>query len=1103
MIDAGQVVAYMTLDRSNFSKGLMSALGELQSFSDSNIGADQKVQMFGRGLTTVGTTLTSTVTPALLGAGAATLKFSADYETSLAKVSTISDESQVSIKDMSKSITDLSNETGISATEIAENVYNAISAGQQTGDAVNFVTNSTKLAKAGFAEAGQSLDILTTILNAYGMEAEEVERVSDILVETQNKGKTTVGELASTMGKIIPTANAYGVNLEQIASGYAIMTAKGIATAETTTYMNGMLNELGKTGSTTDVALRELTGSSFKELMESGSTLGDVLNILNEHAENSGLSLADLFGSTEAAKAALVLANNEGKDFNEMLEQMGLSAGATDKAFEKVSDTTQERLAKSLNKLKNNAIELGDRLLPIANNMIESFTEIVDKFNKLDDETKDNIVSFGLFTAATGPVLLATGKVVTVVGQLMPLFNGLANLLGGGLIGGLASVLVPLTAVGAGFYVLHEAVDVTNNRITKSRDEMSLTERAISDFTNQITYTREELEEMGLVYKEFDEEISPEFRKAVEEMRLDIGDFRIALSEIKLDGVVAQEEVDSLISRFTGAIDEARQAVEEKKTEVQNTLGETFTVDDGVIDGAEQAIINLANKQYESYNKELDGMGEQVKELMRKVIEEGYTLTSEDENLITDYYMRIKQIELEALSNNQVEQLYARNLFKEQVATLDAEAAAELAQQKKTELDGLAQEEDAWYETRLQILQEQYQNANSEEKRFLDEEIQQLRDSHQEDLQARAKHYDEIYKALIESNENLKYEIDRFTLERFSEQDQDYNMQLNRYLEHNKNVGKATVTGQEFILEQTETSMTKVYTVVDENTGQMLGCFEAYQDGTGMVIQNLVGYNEEYMWKTQEMADEVQSQWTQTENKIESTGDVVVNANGEIQIATGEMAGKVVGHLQTIIDKNGNVITSIKDVNGNPVDISDNSIDVKNKINDLIGKVNALDGKKATVTFTTRNVSVYETQYQKSGASKYATGTENALSGIAEVAEYGPELIVGNDGIMTLALSRQQFLMQGGEKVYNAVESQKIMSKMSDSNNDISILEKSLKTLSDKFTKSIDDLIYKLADVKSKVELNIENFNNNRDIDIEALGEELAFVVTRKQGGKL
>ena len=185
------------------------------------------------------------------------------YETALAKVATIADTQAVPLQQFSQEILTLSNTTGVAATAIAEDVYNAISAGQKTGDAVNFVTNSTKLAKAGFAETSQTLDVLTTILNAYGMSADKVGMVSDMLVQIQNKGKVTVGELSSVMGKIIPTANAYNVSLEQLGATYAIMTSKGIAAAETTTYANSMLNELGKSGTVADKALRSAAGSGF------------------------------------------------------------------------------------------------------------------------------------------------------------------------------------------------------------------------------------------------------------------------------------------------------------------------------------------------------------------------------------------------------------------------------------------------------------------------------------------------------------------------------------------------------------------------------------------------------------------------------------------------------------------------------------------------------------------------------------------------------------------------------------------------------------------------------------------------------------------------
>lgn len=135
-------------------------------------------------------------------------KMAWDFEDGMAKVSTIADTTEVPISDLEKQIKQLSDSTGVEAGEIAENVYNAISAGQKTGDAVNFVSKATDLARAGFAETGDALDVLSTIMNAYGLEASEVDKVSNDLIMTQNLGKTTVAELSGSMGKVIPTAKS-------------------------------------------------------------------------------------------------------------------------------------------------------------------------------------------------------------------------------------------------------------------------------------------------------------------------------------------------------------------------------------------------------------------------------------------------------------------------------------------------------------------------------------------------------------------------------------------------------------------------------------------------------------------------------------------------------------------------------------------------------------------------------------------------------------------------------------------------------------------------------------------------------------------------------
>ncbi|WP_280538326.1 phage tail tape measure protein [Clostridium perfringens] len=344
---------------------------------------------------------------AITGFGTAATMASVGFEESMAKVSTIADDTEVPLDDLRKGIMDLSNQTGISCDEIANNVYDAISAGQKTGDAVNFVSNSTKLAKSGFAEAGQALDILTTILNSYGMKADEVTKVSDTLIQTQNLGKVTVGELSSDMGKVIPTAKSLGVNLSQVASGYAIMTAKGVKSAETTTYMNSMLNELGKSGTVASKALQSATGKTFPELIKSGKSVGDVLNSMDKYAKKNKKSLSDMFGSAEAGKAALLLSENSGKDFNNMLKQMNDSSGATEKAFKKMSSTTQYSLTSALNQGKNALIGFGDVIAPFISLAAQALSTITKFFNGLSIGQKK--LAVGLGAAFVGTNLLLGG----------------------------------------------------------------------------------------------------------------------------------------------------------------------------------------------------------------------------------------------------------------------------------------------------------------------------------------------------------------------------------------------------------------------------------------------------------------------------------------------------------------------------------------------------------------------------------------------------------------------------------------------------------------------------------------------------------------------
>jgi TP901 family phage tail tape measure protein len=422
-----------------------------KNFKSTVENAGQSMQKFGEKSESVGNNLNKSVTAPIIGVGTATAKLATDFGSSMAKVSTIADTTQVPIGDLKESILNLSDDTGVAASSIAESAYQAISAGQSTGKAVNFVTESTKLAKGGFTDAATSVDTLTTILNAYGDKAGDVTSVSDKLIMTQNLGKTTVDQLGASMGKIIPTANMYGVSLDNITSAYVTTTKNGIATAESTTYLNSMLNELGKAGTDVSDMLKEKTGKSFQELMESGMSLTDVLNIVQEACTESGKSIGDVFSSQEAAKGAATLVQHA-DDFNSAMQSMANSAGATNEAFNKIDSSNAENFAKALNRLKNAGIQFGEAVVPV---VVPVFTELVsvvkgaaDAFNSLPEPMQDMIVKGLAIAAAVGPVVTVFGKVTAVAGKVTSGFGSIAGKLGG-LGSAASSASAPVSSAGA------------------------------------------------------------------------------------------------------------------------------------------------------------------------------------------------------------------------------------------------------------------------------------------------------------------------------------------------------------------------------------------------------------------------------------------------------------------------------------------------------------------------------------------------------------------------------------------------------------------------------------------------------------------------------
>lgn len=397
-----------------------------KSIQKTEKGAESLAAKFGNGVKTAakwGAAITTAAVAIGSAIGGKAVSAAADFEQSFAKVNTLLSDT-TDLENYKKEIIALSNETGIATAELSEAIYSAMSAGVDEAEAIKFTAEALKLAEGGFTDTATAVDVMTTAINAYGLSASDASQISDYLITTQNLGKTTVDELASSLGKVIPVASAYGVQLDDLSTVMAVMTKNGIATAEATTYTKAMLNELGDSGSTVSAVLKEQTGKTFAELTAEGYSLGDVMDILGESVNGDTGAFNELWSSSEAGIGALSLLSTGAAEYNNVLQEMRDSAGATSAAYDTMHDTLESRIKTLKTNAQNMFTEMGSALLPaiegLMDVLIDNMPVVQECISSIAPILADVMGSVIPVIVELAQVLLPV--IVELINQLLPVF---------------------------------------------------------------------------------------------------------------------------------------------------------------------------------------------------------------------------------------------------------------------------------------------------------------------------------------------------------------------------------------------------------------------------------------------------------------------------------------------------------------------------------------------------------------------------------------------------------------------------------------------------------------------------------------------------------
>lgn len=1036
-VNIGSAVGYLTLDRSPFTAGLMSAGKDLDTFLDRTKSGNERIQALGSTITTVGTTLTKTITVPLIGLGTAATVTAANFEEGMSKVEAISGATSKEMELLTNKAKEMGAKTKFSANEASEALSYMAMAGWKTTDMLDGLEGIMDLAAASGENLGLVSDIVTDALTAFGLQAKDSAHFADVLAMASNASNTGVSMLGESFKYFGPVAGAMKYSIEDTAIAMGIMANSGIKASQAGTALRAALASLLKPSDPVFSAMKKYNISltradgSTKSLNEVMLMLRDNLGGLDEAEKAAAAST--LFG-TEAMSGMLAIINASDTDFNNLSSAINNCDGTTAKMAATMQDNLKGSITKIKSALEGAAISIGERLIPMIGNLADKVQDVVDWFNGLDDATKDNIVRQGLFVASAGPVLIILGKLTSGIGKAVltagKLASGLsamstatgkantiASLTAKGGIGQLTASFISLNpatiavgagivALGAGMYVSKKNSDLLNKSILYTTDEMSGLERVLTKLNGTQAKSKDELIEMGLVYKDFNKNISPEFQEQVKKSSKELNDFSLFLGEINIDKTITEDESAEFNNRIGEMCDRAIETIRSKQEESTSALKEIFA-SDTVLDESEKIVLAYYERTAEFSIKEVTNLENEIYNIKAKALEEKRELNENEIRDIETKLDRISQLELEALGSNQEEIAYAKNEFIARVNSIDLQGASDLLKEKGKLLSEEALQIRAHYDARIELLKADLDDMSETERNAALKTISNMETERDKKIAIEQGLYDEYLRIIGEKNPEILEQINRYNGEILAENDKQCRDQLNAELAKYDELNKITEDGV-WDVYNTETGMyDKLFVKLDENTKEIIAMGKVVSDEYGTRTTEISGYSDEFIKTLQR--ESTQAYFTRNAIKEALTDQSKITYDWKNN--TMSYCGAVIGKFQDVTEEVDGTKTGIIDLNGTPVKIIvDKNGAIKN-INDIQNTINNVRGK--TVYLTVKE------QRWNAGASSgidYATGTTNALSGYKWVGEHGRELIK----------------LKGGERIYNAVESQRIANSMND-----------------------------------------------------------------------
>ncbi len=310
----------------------------------------------------------------------------------------------------------------IALDKATKGMFDLVSAGVPASKATDTLAVAAKLAIAGLTDVSTTVDGLTSVMNAYGLEAEDAEKISGKFFLAQKAGKTTIAELARGFGQVGSSANALGVSFEEVLSVISATSLAGIKTSEAYTGLKAVLTGIAKPTSEAAEEAERLQVAFGPRAIEEAGGFEAFLNNLTTASGFSKDSLVKLFGSVEAVNTMFALTGGQAEAFSDVLNNLNddtKAVQAVQKAYETQVMSLSNQFKLLTNRLKKIFIEIGKRLEPIFKKMVAVGHEIIDIWDNMSEGAKNVAVTSGFLTTALSGIVTVVATILAVLPSII------------------------------------------------------------------------------------------------------------------------------------------------------------------------------------------------------------------------------------------------------------------------------------------------------------------------------------------------------------------------------------------------------------------------------------------------------------------------------------------------------------------------------------------------------------------------------------------------------------------------------------------------------------------------------------------------------------